>query len=219
MSLFGTSPDNDSPSLGSSKVGQSRNSLFEEDDEPMTRSDGLFNDDDLGGSGRASPWDMPTPRKQQSRADLLKGLLAGVDVPDSYIEAFDDAVREDGSNGKVTSAGITKALAAAKLSADSQARITNIITPASEEGAIGRNEFNVLLALIGLAQEDEHVTLDGVDERRRSKSFFHCVVAVAIVAANRQVLPPSIHRHCHCHYHQPHDHHFDLSMASTSYHA
>lgn len=137
----------------------------------MTRStsDTLFNDDEFGGSGATSPWDMPTPRKQQSRADMLRRLLDGVDVPDTYIEAFDTAVQEDGSGGKVTSSGVAKTLAAAKLNADDQAQIMGILAPGGNLDPIGRDEFNVLLALIGLAQECEAVSLDGVDERRRSK--------------------------------------------------
>ncbi|KAL7625982.1 Sorting nexin mvp1 [Parahypoxylon ruwenzoriense] len=168
MSLFGTSPPNEGPTSSNSTMARSRNSLFDDDD-PMTRStsDTLFNDDDLRGSGTASPWDMPTPRKQQSRADLIRGLLEGADVPDSYIEAFDAAVREDGSGGKVASSGVTKTLAAARLGADDQAQIMGILAPAGHFDPMGRTEFSVLLALIGLAQEGETVSLDGVDERRR----------------------------------------------------
>lgn len=169
MSLFGDSPPNDSPSLGNSTLGRSRNSLFD-DDGPMTRSvsDSLFDDHDIPGSERGSPWDMPTPRKQQSRADLVRNLLAGAQVPDNYIEIFDNAVQEDGSNGKVASSGITKTMAAAKLGADEQAKIMSIIAPGSQEPELGRDAFNVLLALIGLAQEGETISLDGVDERRRN---------------------------------------------------
>ncbi|KAI0103124.1 hypothetical protein F4776DRAFT_658108 [Hypoxylon sp. NC0597] len=169
MSLFGTSPPNESSSSVDPSMARSRNSLFD-DDGPMTRStsDTLFNDDDFGGSGAVSPWDMPTPRKQQSRADLLRRLLDGVEVPDSYVEAFDKAVQEDGNGGKVTSSGVTKTLAAAKLGADDQAQIMGILAPGGNLDSIGRNEFNVLMALIGLAQEGESVSLDGVDERRRN---------------------------------------------------
>lgn len=151
-------------------MARSRNSLFDDEDGPMTRStsDTLFNDDEFGGSGRASPWDLPTPRKQQSRADLIRSLLDGVDIPDNYVEVFDNAVREDGSGAKVTSSGVTKTLAAAKLRADDQAQIMGILAPGGNLELIGRSEFNVLLALIGLAQEGEAVSLDGVDERRRN---------------------------------------------------
>ncbi|KAI5919307.1 hypothetical protein F4810DRAFT_512567 [Camillea tinctor] len=171
MSLFGTSPPNESSSLGNSSVAISRNSLFDDGDgdDPMTRSnsDALFNDDDFGSSHSATPWDVPTQRKQQSRAELLTGLLADTQVPDDYIEAFDKVVREDGSGGKITSSGVAKTLASAKLATDDQARIANVLAPEGQDIPLGRNEFNVLLALIGLAQEGEVVSLDSVDERRR----------------------------------------------------
>lgn len=167
MSLFGTSPQGESPS-----IAQSRNSLFDEDG-PTTRStsDTLFDDNDMLGSGRHSPWDMPIPRKQQSRADLIHGLLAAVPVPDIYVEAFNHALRDEGTGGtRVSSAGVTKTLAAAALGADDQAKITSVFAPSGEDLQLDRGSFNVLLALIGLAQEGEVVSLDGVDERRRSKS-------------------------------------------------
>lgn len=171
MSLFGASPPDESPALSNSAMGRSRNSLFE-DDGPMTRStsDTLFDDGDALGSERHSPWDLPTPRKQQSRADLIRNLLAGVEVPESYIEAYDYTLRENGRGGKVSPAGVTTTLASAKLEADEQARIMSIIAPQGEELQLDRDSFNVLLALIGLAQEGETINLDGVDERRRSKS-------------------------------------------------
>ncbi|KAI1114638.1 hypothetical protein F5Y14DRAFT_414070 [Nemania sp. NC0429] len=169
MSLFGTSPTNESPPLNhAAMAAKPRASLFDEDDNgSLTRStsDTLFNDDD----DDRSPWDMPTPRKQQSRAELLRGLLAGVQVPDSYVQAFDSALAQDGSGGRaVAPGGIAKILAAAKLGADHQVRIMNILAPSGAEASLGRDEFNVLLALIALAQEGEPVSLDSVDERRRN---------------------------------------------------
>lgn len=158
-----------------SSFARSRANLFDEDDSPsssMTQSqtqpsqtsNSLFQDD-------SSPWDMPTPRKQHSRADLLRNLLPASDVPESYIEIFDAVVRDDGSSGgKVSASGVSRVLAAAKLPADAQAKIMGIVAPGGGEVSLGRNEFNVLLALIGLAQENETVSLDGVDERRRSES-------------------------------------------------
>lgn len=134
-----------------------------------SNSNSLFQDDDMAGSGAASPWDLPTPRKPQSRSDLLRNILPASDVPDSYIETFDAIVREHGSGGKVTSAGAMRVLAAARLEADAQAKIMSIISPGGGEVSLGRNEFNVLLGLTGLAQEHETVSLDGIDERRRSE--------------------------------------------------
>ncbi|KAI0976358.1 hypothetical protein F4678DRAFT_416771 [Xylaria arbuscula] len=169
MSLFGTSPTDESPSLNQAATltTKSRASIFDDDDNGSlnrSTSDTLFNDDD----DDRSPWDLPTPRKQQSRAELLRGLLAGVHVPDSYVETFDNALAHDGSGHSVAPAGVAKTLAAAKLSADHQVRIMNILAPSGGEASLGRDEFNVLLALIALAQEGEPVSLDSVDERRRN---------------------------------------------------
>lgn len=166
MSLFG----DESPSPSHAALAaKSRASLFEEEDNgslARSTSDTLFNDDD----DDRSPWDMPTPRKQQSRAELLRGLLAGVQVPDSYVQAFDGALAQDGTGGRtVTPGAVAQILAAAKLGADHQVRIMNILAPSGAEASLGRDEFNVLLALIALAQEGEPVSLDSVDERRRSK--------------------------------------------------
>lgn len=173
MSLFGTSPPDESPSMHSS-FARSRQSLFDEE-ESMAQSQSqsqtnssLFQDD----SGAGSPWDMPAPRRPHSRADLLRSLLPAADAPESYVEAFDAVAREhDAGGGKISSGGVARVLAAARLDADTQARIMSIIAPggSGDDVALGRNEFNVLLALVGLAQEGETVSLDGVDERRRSE--------------------------------------------------
>lgn len=175
MSLFGSSPPDESPSPQAGNfASNSRTSLFEEP--PMTRSttSALFADDD--NTGADSPWDMPTPRKQQTRADVLRTLLPASDAPDSYVEAFDVVAREHGSGGRIGLGGVTRTLAAAKLGADAQARIMSIVVPRGGSGgddddevALDRNQFNVLLALIGLAQEGEVPSLDGVDERRRGE--------------------------------------------------
>lgn len=173
MSLFGTSPSHEHPTTMATK---SRALLFDDDNDDddgndngspnRSTSETLFNDDD----DDRSPWDMPTPRKQQSRAELVRGLLAGVQVPGSYIDAFDSTLAQDGRRGRtVAPAGIAKTLAAAGLGADHQVRIMNILAPSGGEMSLGRDEFNVLLALIALAQEGEPVSLDSVDERRRSK--------------------------------------------------
>lgn len=170
MSLFGTSPTDESPPVKTSNRGRSHSSLFDDDaDSARPSSSALFQDDDDSGG---SPWDMPTPRKQQTRADVLRNLLPASDVPDTYHDLFDTILREDagGRGGRVTAGGVAKALAAARLRADDQARIMSIVAPDGVEGdfALGRDELNVLLALVGLAQEGETVSLDGVDERRRS---------------------------------------------------
>ena len=164
MSLFGSSPDEPSQAATNSK---SRNSLFDDDSSPApgSKSSLFANDND---TSDASPWNMPTPKKA-ARGELIKSLLPASDVPDSYIDTFDDVLKGgDGKGGKISVAGVTKVLTAGRLGADDQSRITNIITSGGQLSDLGRSEFNVLLALIGLAQEHEEITLDSVDERRRS---------------------------------------------------
>jgi sorting nexin-8 len=167
MSLFGTPPDESPAAAAASK---SRLSLFNDEPSPGPGSkSSLFDDDNIPGS---SPWGMPTPKKAP-RGELIKSLLSATDVPDSYVDIFDNILKEgDGFGGKITAAGVTKVLSAGKLGADDQSRIVSLISSGGQLSDLDRNEFNVLLALIGLAQENEDVTLDSVDERRRSQCFF-----------------------------------------------
>ena len=165
MSLFG-SPPNESTAASSSlfeerpALGQaaSQSSLFADPD-PDTAS---------------SPWGLPVSKKQ-SLGDLIKTLLPASDVPDSYIDTYDTLLDSDGLGGGISLTGVRKILEASGLSPEVQSKILGIVVPAgAEESAsvgqgVGRGQVNVLLALIGLAQEDEEITLDGVDERRRSK--------------------------------------------------
>ena len=175
MSLFGSSPSEEQQPTTLSRHTRTRGDGGLFDDTPsvsnQASSSNLF-DDSNGGDDDAVPWNMPTPRKQQSRAEMLRTLLPTADVPDSYIETFDTVVREDGSSGRVTAGGIAKLFGAARLGPEAQTRIMSLVAPGeSSEASLGRNEFNVLLALVGLAQEGDVISLDGVDERRRSKYF------------------------------------------------
>lgn len=155
MSLFG-----DDESLPAARV--SKSTLFDDDVPTPGSKSSLFADDDNG----PSPWGLPTPKKA-GRGELIKNLLPASEVPDSYIDTFDSILKNgDGSGGKISAAGVTKVLSAGKLSADDQSRIVSIVS----SGDLTRNEFNVLLALVGLAQEHEDITLDSVDERRKSQS-------------------------------------------------
>lgn len=161
MSLFGE----DEPAPAS----KSRLSLFDDEPSPAPGSkSSLFADDDGPG---ASPWGIPTPKKA-ARGELIKNLLPASDVPDSYIDTFDDVAKgADNVGGKISVNGIARVLSAANLGADDQSRIVSVISSGGQLSDLGRNEFNVVLALIGLAQEHEDITLDGVDERRRSQWF------------------------------------------------
>lgn len=166
MSLFGSSPDEPAPIAAS----KSRNSLFDDEPSPAPGSkSSLFADDDAPG---ASPWGMPTPKKA-ARGELIKNLLPASDVPEFYIDTFDALLKsDDNAGGKISAGGVEKLLGGSNLGADARSRVLGIVGSGGQLSDLGRNEFNVLLALIGLAQEHEDITLDSVDERRRSQLLF-----------------------------------------------
>ena len=161
MSLFGSSPPESAPEA------HTKSSLFDDETKPGAKSgSGLFDDDGAHGD---SPWSMPTPKKG-GRGDLVKTLLPASDVPESYIDAFDVLANSEhkAGGGQISIFGVKKLLEGARYNTE---RILGLVTGGKDVAALGRNEFNVLMALIGLAQEGEEATLDGVDERRRSKIY------------------------------------------------
>lgn len=167
MSLFGTSPD-DGPASNSARV--SKSSLFADESPSGAKSSGsaLFAED---GADTGSPWDMPVP-KRAARHELVKTLLPASDVPDSYIDAYDTILASGIRVGSgVSLTGVREILSSSRLNATDQAKILNLVVSGGQDNTngLGRNEFNVLLALVGLGQEGEDITLDTVDERRKSK--------------------------------------------------
>ena len=166
MSLFGTSPDDSAP-LNSSV--NSKSLFADEAIPPVVATPSLFADD----GASSSPWSMPTPKKQ-ARQSLVRGLLASTEVPDSYVDAYDTLLKSGDRVGSgLGLTGIKNLLQSSEISSSNQRTILDLVVQDGGEvsNGIGRNEFNVLLALIGLAQEGEDVTLDGVDERKRSDCF------------------------------------------------
>lgn len=174
MSLFGESPP-DNPSSGFGAAGQSKSSdLFgDEGEAPASKRDtpsGLFADN----GADDSPWSMPTPKKQ-NRQDFVKNLLPPTQVPESYVDAYDTLIASEESRGAgLTLSAVRSLLASSNLSAGDQDRILDIVLPSGQDSAsaLGRGQFNVLLALIGLGQEEEEITLDSVDERRKRMSSY-----------------------------------------------
>jgi hypothetical protein len=161
MSLFG---DDDLPARPKQSA-----SLFDDDPKPASKSgSGLFADDLQSDD---SPWGFPTPKKA-ARGSLIKSLLPAADVPDSYIDAYDVLLEADeGAPNSLSLGSVKKLLSDSGLSSDVQAKIVEMVSqPGQERAEMGRNEFNVLYALIGLAQEGDDITLDSVDERKRSTS-------------------------------------------------
>lgn len=181
MSLFGTSPDEGSTEVNPSRL--SRSSLF--DDEPHSQSGSALFADDSHGSD--SPWNMPTP-KRGGRQNYVKTLLPASDVPDSYTDAFELVLDASGRSGAgVGLTTIRQILSSSRLAAADQAKILNLVLPGGQETSsegLGRNEFHVLLALIGLAQEGEDITFDAVDERRNSMVDPLSLYSYAIRLAN-----------------------------------
>jgi sorting nexin-8 len=164
MSLFGTPPEDTLVAKSSSS-----RALFDDDQAHDARpQSSLFADDDPAGG--ASPWSLPTPRKV-AKGDLVKTLLPASDVPEGYVDAYDAALNAGDKTGAGLSlAGVQTVLGTSGLSAGEREKILRIVVPGQEPAqGLGRGEFNVLLALIGLAQEGEEPTLDGVDDRRKSK--------------------------------------------------
>lgn len=165
MSLFGTSPEE--PSAAAS-TQRSKSSLFADD---STRgSPSLFADDD--GDDSSSPWNQTNTAKRGARRDLVRTLLPATDVPESYIDAYDLILNSGdrvGSGVGLTS--VREILSSSGLSASDQGTILNLVVSADHEssGGLGRAEFNVLLALVGLGQEGEELSFDTVDDHRKSE--------------------------------------------------
>jgi hypothetical protein len=207
MSLFG---DEDVPS----RAKQS-SSLFDDDPKPAGKPGNSLFADEIDSND--SPWALPTPKKA-GRASLVKSLLPASDVPDSYIDAF-DAVLDAGdrAGSGISIEGAKKLLASSGLPNDAQARMLEIVQSGQDESAgLGRNEFNVLYALIGLAQEGEDVTLDSVDERKRSQCIACMLIRTGVMLTAYQIyLFPQYrcpsrrssnqsHPHPHRNHHAPH---------------
>lgn len=165
MSLFGSSPIESSVTTASRQ--QQSKSLFDDDAIGPPSNGSLFAEESTGNN--ASPWNFPTPKKG-GRDELVKSLLPASDVPENYIDAFDTLVNVRGRSGAgISGTEAKRVLESTNLSSNEQTKILSLVVGGKgEHSSLGRNEFNVLLALIGLAQENEEATLDGVDERRKS---------------------------------------------------
>jgi len=160
MSLFG---DEDVPA----RAKQS-SSLFDDDAKPSGKTgSGLFSDEM---DGNDSPWGLPTPKKAD-RGALIKSLLPASEVPDAYIDAFDALLEAgEGAGNGVSWEGAKKLLERSGVPSESQAKIVEIVLqPGQERAGLTRGEFNVLFALLGLAQDGDDVILDSVDERKKSE--------------------------------------------------
>ncbi|GAB7357989.1 hypothetical protein MBLNU230_g0156t1 [Neophaeotheca triangularis] len=156
MSLFGEA---DAPS------SRPKSSLFDDDAAQTSKtSSSMFGDSsaDVGDTG-GSPWDFTPRKKTGGRGSMVKSLLADADVPELYVDTYDNLQAGSG----VPSEEARELLRGSGVLQSDQNKIWDIVAGNGGNTALGRAEFNVLLALIGLAQEGEELSLDAVDERRR----------------------------------------------------
>ena len=164
MSLFG-----DDSSVDNSTTPAEQKSLFNDETAPAPKSHASLFDDNADGGD--SPWSMPTPKKG-GRSDLVKTLLPASSVPERYIDAFDVLLESEykDPSGVISLVGVKQLLESTRLESTQQRRILELVTGGQgRAGGLGRNEINVLIALIGLGQEREELSFDGVDERRGSE--------------------------------------------------
>jgi sorting nexin-8 len=172
MSLFGDFPDDPPQASPSATAPRPRNTLFDDDALPAAGAgagagSSLFADEP---DEHASPWGLPTPKKAQSKAEQINGLLHLADVPDLYHDVFEEVQRkgEYGPEGDVDAEGAGRVFQAARLGEEARERVLGVMRPVG--GRWRRDAYNVFLALVGLAQLGEEVGLDAVDEWRRSES-------------------------------------------------
>jgi sorting nexin-8 len=159
MSLFG-----DEDAAGS----RPKASLFDDDNTQKTErpsTSSMFADSSSSAADNNdanSPWGF-TPKKSAGRGNPVKTLLANADVPDLYIDTFDAAAQ---GNSRVDAQHCRQLLRESRVNPSDQSQIWKIVAGGADVAALDRGEFNVLLALIGLAQEGEELGLDAVDDRR-----------------------------------------------------
>ncbi|GLI74218.1 sorting nexin mvp1 [Penicillium ochrochloron] len=165
MSLFGTSPEE--PSAAAS-TPRPKSSLFADDS--IGGSSSLFADD-TGDDSSSSPWNpQNNTAKRTARRDLVRTLLPVSDVPESYVDAYDLILNSgDRVGAGVGLTSVRELLSSSGLTASDQGKILNLVVSGDHEssGGLGRGEFNVLLALIGLAQQGEDLSFDSVDDHRK----------------------------------------------------
>lgn len=161
MSLFGD--DYSSPRAAGNNA--SKSSLFDDGDNSSTKptaSSSMFGDDTS--TSESSPWAGFTPKKQSRRgAGVVRSLLADAELPELYVDAWDTLAA---GRGQVEAEEVRKVLGESGIDAQEQEAVWRIVTSGGEIERLGRGEFGVLLALVGLAQEGEDLSLDAVDERR-----------------------------------------------------
>ncbi|KAF1999884.1 hypothetical protein P154DRAFT_522963 [Amniculicola lignicola CBS 123094] len=160
MSLFG---DDD---FQPSRRQQQSSSLFDDDHKPAARAGNSLFADDIPGDD--SPWGFPTPKKA-ARGSLVKSLLPASVVPDAYIDAYDALLESDRAGNGVSVEAVVRVVESAALGDHVKGKIEEIVgLKGGRVDGVSREEFNVALALVGLAEQGEDITLDSVDDHKKN---------------------------------------------------
>lgn len=130
------------------------------------------------------PWaaGIPVPRRGADN-DIVKNLLTAdnSNLPEEYVDYFDSLLAQYGTPDDMISAeGVGKILEEGGVDQNARERIWAVIMKGAKE-SIHRDEVNVLLAMVGLAQEGDEISIDGVDDRRRSKFNLVSLVLGAVL--------------------------------------
>src|ERR1700761_2994982 len=155
MSLFGDDAA-ETPS-------RPKSSLFDDDQAAKSKTSSSMFGDSTADIDESSPWGF-TPKKNTGRGSVVRSLLANADVPDLYVDTFDNLQ----AGGSVSATDARELLRDCAIGEGPQNTIWDTVSSKGTVSLFGRSEFNVLLALVGLAQEGEELSLDAVDEQRRN---------------------------------------------------
>ncbi|KAK6350213.1 sorting nexin [Orbilia brochopaga] len=176
-------------------------SLFGSDDHPPRARSSLFgaddDDDDAGhsspphavagvrsslfddGLATSDPWTFtPRAKRSGSTTDMVKSVMRGAAVPNEYMSLYDTLAEETGG---VTVGRLETLLEASRVREGFWERILELVAGRNRKDGtgVGREAFNVFLALVGLAEEgEEDLGFDAVDDRKRSsssRSFYFCL--------------------------------------------
>lgn len=103
-------------------------------------------------------------------SDITKTLLTpeNASIPEEYVDYYDALLAQYAAPNGISVEGVGKILLEAGVDSTARERIWGVIMRGGKE-SVGRDEVNVLLAMIGLAQEGDEISIDGVDYRRRSE--------------------------------------------------
>lgn len=151
-------------------------SLFGEEDDGLGRSTKTGNDA-LFGDASADPWRrscqalllprtdriaVPAPKRKVN----LNEVLQGTNIPDQYVDLFESW----SVNGLVSLSSFKELMMGAGLAEQVMETIVSIVLPPdSPSSSLSRESFNVSLLLMAMAQKEEDLSIQAVDDRKDRK--------------------------------------------------